>query len=135
MQVQIPAPQAPVRLVFDNGRGLSQDAYLAFCRANPGLRCERTAEGEIVIVPPAGGESANRSMKVSAQLYNWAERDGRGEAFDASAEFILPDGSALSPDAAWVSNKSLRRLTWEQPANFHPFVRNLLWKSCRLATT
>src|SRR6516162_418639 len=100
MQVQMPGPQVPVRLVFETGRGVSKDAYLAFCRANPDLRCERTAEGE----------SANRSMKVSAQLYNWAERDGRGEAFDASAEFLLPDGSALSPDAAWVSNKSLRRL-------------------------
>jgi len=120
MQVQMPGPQVPVRLVFETGRGVSKDAYLAFCRANPDLRCERTAEGEIVIVPPAGGESANRSMKVSAQLYNWAERDGRGEAFDASAEFLLPDGSALSPDAAWVSNKSLRRLTWEQRREFPP---------------
>jgi Uma2 family endonuclease len=31
---------------------------------------------------------------------------------------MLPDGSARSPDAAWVSNKSLRRLTWQQRKQF-----------------
>jgi Uma2 family endonuclease len=114
MQVALPKQGTPVRLVFDTARGLSEEEYLAFCRANPDLRCELTAEGEIVIVPPAGGESSNRSMKLAVQLGRWAEQDGRGEAFDASAEFMLPDGSALSPDAAWVSKKSLRRLTWQQ---------------------
>src|SRR5579863_4182545 len=118
MQVALPKQGAPVRLVFDTARGLSEAEYLAFCRANPDLRCELTAEGEIVIVPPAGGESSNRSMKLAIQLGRWAEQDGRGEVFDASAEFLLPDGSARSPDAAWVSNKSLRRLTWPQRKQF-----------------
>ena len=52
-------------------------------------------------------QAANAS--VAAQLFNWAERDGRGTVFDSSAQFMLPDGSALSPDAAWVSNESLQR--------------------------
>lgn len=33
-------------------------------------------------------------------------------------EFLLPDGSALSPDASWVSNVSLERLTREQRREF-----------------
>src|SRR5215467_4569017 len=85
--------------------GRSLDNYLAFCRANPDVRCERTAEGEIVIVPPTGGESAYRSIKAAAQLDNWAERTGLGKAFDSNVEFLLPDGSALSPDASWVSDE------------------------------
>ncbi len=44
--------------------------------------------------------------------------DGRGKAFDSSVEFLLPDGSALSPDASWVSNESLSRLSWEQRREF-----------------
>ena len=55
-----------VKLVFGSEHGLSEQDYLAFCRANPDLRCERTAEGEIVIVPPAGLEGAYRSMKASS---------------------------------------------------------------------
>jgi Uma2 family endonuclease len=35
-------------------------------------------------------------------------------AFGASAGFILPDGSSLGPNAAWVSRESLRRLTPEE---------------------
>ncbi|HEV2198226.1 MAG TPA: Uma2 family endonuclease [Bryobacteraceae bacterium] len=109
-----------VKLVFGSAHGLSEQDYLAFCRANPDLRCERTAEGEIVIVPPAGGEGAYRSGNAFAQLSNWTARTGLGKAFDSSAEFILPDGSALSPDASWVSDQSLARLT---PAQRREFLR------------
>lgn len=115
--IEIPEREE-LSLVFNYGDGLSLEAYLAFCRANPGLRCERTAEGEVVIVPPAGGEGSYRSMKAAAQLDVWAERDGRGRAFDSSVEFLLPDGSALSPDASWVSKESLNRLSLQQRREF-----------------
>lgn len=107
-----------VKLVFGAEHGLSEQAYLEFCRANPGLRCERTAEGEILIVPPAGGEGAYRSGEAYYQLRDWVGRTGLGKAFDSSVEFLLPDGSALSPDASWVSDDSLRRLSREQRREF-----------------
>lgn len=100
--------------------GRSLENYLAFCRANPDVRCERTSEGEIVIVPPVGGEGAFRSGEAFAQLSIWARSTGLGKAFDSSVEFVLPDGSALSPDASWVSNESLARLT---PAERREFLR------------
>jgi Uma2 family endonuclease len=118
MQKTIALPNAPVKLVQEEGEPFSDDAFVEFCRANPDVRVERTAEGEIVIAPPAGAESSNRSLKVAAQLGRWSEEDGRGEAFDSSAEFMLSDGSALSPDASWVSNTALRRLTREQRKQF-----------------
>jgi Uma2 family endonuclease len=115
--VELPEHET-VRLVFDSERKLTEEQYLAFCRANPGLRVERTAEGEIVIMPPAGGEGSYRSGKAYGQLDRWAETDGRGASFDSSVEFILPDGSALSPDASWVSNESLARLSRKQRREF-----------------
>jgi len=72
--------------------------------ANPNTRFERTAEGEIVIVPPAGGESSYQSGESQAELRQWAKRDGGGKAFESSVEFILPTGAAFSRDAAWVSS-------------------------------
>lgn len=99
-------------------RRVSVKEYLAFCRANPDLNTERTAEGEIVIVPPAGGESSHRSLDVATQLAVWARADGRGKTFESSVQFLLPDTSGLSPDAAWVSNEALARLSPQQRREF-----------------
>jgi Uma2 family endonuclease len=52
------------------------------------------------------------------QLGFWAASNGRGKTFDSSVQFMLPDGSGLSPDAAWVSDESLRRLTRQQRTEF-----------------
>ncbi|MDQ6673075.1 MAG: Uma2 family endonuclease, partial [Chloroflexota bacterium] len=50
---------------------------------------------------PAGGLSSARNLELCRQLANWAQRDGRGLAFDSSAGFILPNGAMRSPDASW----------------------------------
>jgi len=115
--IELPGHET-VRIVFDSENRSTVQDYLAFCRANPDLRCERTAEGEIVVVPPAGGESSHRNSKLSTQLGRWAGIDGRGQTFDSSVEFLLPDGSALSPDASWVSNEALARLSRQERREF-----------------
>src|ERR1700688_2523465 len=124
-----PLSRTPIKLRSD-------EAYFQFCQENPDLRFERTAEGEIVIVPPAGYESDYQSGEVHAQLRNWAKKDGCGTASSSSTEFILPDGSALSPDAAWVSDESLQRFSREQRRKFLPlcpeFVVEVLSPSDRL---
>jgi len=78
---------------------------------NPDLHIERRSNGEIVIMPPAGMETGYRNSEVSAQLRDWAKKDGRGVAFDSSAEFILPSGAAFAPDASWVLKSRLASLT------------------------
>src|SRR6266853_958744 len=73
MQVIALPELVPVTLSDYSGEKFSDAAYLAFCRANPNLRVERTADGEILIVPPAGSESSYRNTKVTAQLDRWAD--------------------------------------------------------------
>ena len=116
--VALPKRALPVMLRFGYTRKVSDEAFLEFCRTNPDIRCERTADGEVVIVPPAGVESSHRSVEVATDLTVWARRVRRGKAFDSSVMFMLPDGSSLSPDASWVSNESLRRLSREQRKEF-----------------
>ena len=120
--LDLPEPSAPVLLRLQGEDRLSDEAYWDFCTANPDLRIERTAEGEIVIVPPGGSESSYRNAEAAAQLGNWTKRDGRGKAFESSVQFFLPDGSALSPDAAWVSNESLNRFSKLQRKKFMHLV-------------
>jgi Uma2 family endonuclease len=55
---------------------LTDEVFLEICRANPEIKFERTAKGNLVVMPPTGGETGNRNIKLSARLENWAERDG-----------------------------------------------------------
>jgi Uma2 family endonuclease len=118
MQVVLPEQALPAKLELNPEFRMSDDEYFDFCMANPDVRFERTARGEIIIVPPAGGESDYQNADVIMQLGVWARRDGRGKAFGATTEFILPTGAALSPDAAWVSNARLSTLSKSQLRKF-----------------
>jgi len=118
MQVVLPEQALPARLALNPDLCMSDDDYYDFCMANPEVRFERTAQGEIIIVPPAGAESDHQSVDAGAQLHAWAKRDGRGKVFGMSVEFILPTGAAFSPDAAWVSNTRLSKLSKEQLRKF-----------------
>ena len=73
---------------------------------------------------------------MAAQLERWAARDRRGKACDSSAQFFLPDGSAMSPDASWTSDQALHRLSKEQRRGFPPlcpeFVVEVMSPSDRL---
>jgi len=138
MQVVLPDQALPAKLTLNPKLRMNDDEYYAFCMANRDLRLERTAQGEIIIVPPAGGESDYQSLEVAGQLREWSKRDGRGKASGTSVEFILPTGAALSPDAAWVSNSRISKLSREQRRKFPPvcpeFVVEVMSPSDRLRT-
>jgi Uma2 family endonuclease len=136
MQMVLPEQSLPSKLIWDPEALLSDDQYFELCAANPSIRFERTAQGEIVIVPPAGFESDYRCARVVSQLTDWAERHGRGKVSGPTVEFFLPTGAALSPDAAWTSNERIRSVSKEQLKRFPhlcpEFVVEVLSPSDRL---
>jgi Uma2 family endonuclease len=79
--------------------------FEAFCAAHPDLCIEMSAEGELVIMPPAHWFTAARSGEILAQLRNWAKTTRRGVVVDASGGFRLANGARRSPAAAWVSHQ------------------------------
>jgi Uma2 family endonuclease len=81
---------------------LTDDQFFEFCQINRDLRIERTAEGELLIMPPTGSETGGSNFKLAVQLGNWTERDGTGIGFDSSTGFTLPNGATVSPDISWV---------------------------------
>ena len=119
-------------------RHSDQELY-ELCLANDDLRIERTVEGDLLIMPPAGFRSSHRNARVVAQLQQWAERDGSGLVTDSSGGYLLPDTSMFAPDAAWVQHERLDELTGEEQERFLPlcpdFVIELLSQSDSLADT
>ncbi len=99
---------------------LTDDEFFHFCRQNPDLRIERNSHGEIVIISPTGSLSGKRSGIIFGQLYVWNEQHRAGHVFDSSTGFTLPDGSVLSPDAAWVPREAWEALSREEQAKFAP---------------
>jgi len=99
---------------------LDDRQFAVLARQNPDLRLERTAEGDVLVMAPADGETGYRNAAITAQLWAWARRDGTGVAFDSSTGFTLPNGAIRSPDAAWVGTARLRPLTAEQRERFLP---------------
>src|SRR5262245_42965710 len=99
---------------------LTDEQFYEFCQLNRDLRIERTAGGELVIMPPAGGKSSERNSEIGMQLRVWAKRDGTGATFDSSGGFRLSNGATRSPDAAWILHARLAPLTSEQREKFIP---------------
>ena len=99
---------------------MSHEQFYEFCLANRDLRIERTATGEVVIMPPVFSDTGNRNIRISQQLVNWADQSGTGEVFDSSTGFTLPNGATRSPDASWIKLDRWNALSDEQKASFAP---------------
>ncbi|WP_299408480.1 Uma2 family endonuclease [Acaryochloris sp. IP29b_bin.148] len=110
----------PMVVALPTVASMTQEDFYTFCLANRDLRIERTATGEVEIMPPAFSDTGNRNFNLAVQLGLWAEKDGTGLGFDSSAGFTLPNGATRSPDAAWIRTERWNSLTTEEQASFAP---------------
>lgn len=97
---------------------MTDDEFYEFCQRFPTSGVERTARGEIVVTRSGGLETGFRNCDLGAQLGNWAAKDGRGKSFGSNTEYILPSGAASAPDASWVANTRIAKLTANQKRKF-----------------
>jgi Uma2 family endonuclease len=103
---------------------------------NRDLSLELNATGELIIVPPVGGESGNQEADLITDLNIWNRQTGLGKVFSSSTIFKLPSGAKRSPDAAWVKLERWEALSLEERKKFPPlapdFVIELRSESDRL---
>lgn len=116
----IQTESVPLTVNFPSLVQMTDEQFYEFCQANRDLRIERTARGEVIIMPPAFSDTGNRNFNIAAQLWNWTEQDGTGIGFDSSAGFTLSSGATRSPDASWIKLERWNALTQEQQASFAP---------------
>jgi len=131
------AATLPRSLVLDPP--LTDAEFEALCSANDSVHFERTKDGEILMHPPAGGFTSSGNAEIVSQLHSWWRTHRRGRIYDSSAGFYLPDGSMLSPDAAYVLPEKLKGLTRAELKGFPrlcpDFVVELLSESDSPAKT
>jgi Uma2 family endonuclease len=79
------------------------------CQLNPDLRLELTKDGELIVMPPTGGETGKRNSKLNARFVVWNEGAELGEVFDSSTgyDFTALGGGKLSPDVSWIEQSRL----------------------------
>ena len=100
---------------------VTEEQFEALAVANRELKLERTAQGELVVSPPTGGESGQRNFNIIGQLARWCdENEALGEGFDSCTGFKLPNGANRSPNVAWVKRERWQALTIEQRKGFVP---------------
>jgi Uma2 family endonuclease len=102
---------------------LDDEQFYRLCVANRDLRLERTAKGNLIIMPPTGWETGRRNFSLIRELAIWVKADGTGVGFDSSTGFILPNGAIRSPDAAWIKRERLEALN-PNPNGFLPLCPN-----------
>jgi Uma2 family endonuclease len=101
---------------------MTDDQFFEFCQINGDLRIERTAIGDIIIMPPTGGETGNYNAELTIELGTWNRRKKLGVVFDSNTGFKLPIGSNRSPDVSWIQLDKWNQLTPEQKQKFPPIA-------------
>jgi Uma2 family endonuclease len=118
---------------------LNPEQFYQLCQENPDLKLERTSQGELIVMPPTGGETGKRNLTTCVQIWLWNEQTQLGEAFDSSTGFTLPNKADRAPDASWVEKSRWEALTPEEREKFIPlcpdFVVELLSPSDSLKKT
>lgn len=99
---------------------LTEDQFYQLCQANRDVRFERTVEGELIVMPPTGGETGDRTSEMNFQLRAWNKQTRLGKTFDSSTGFKLPNGADRSPDTAWLRLERWEVLTPEHRQKFPP---------------
>lgn len=99
---------------------LTREQFYQLCEENPDLKLERNAQGELIIMPPTGGETGRSNVNLILQVASWNEQNQLGEVFDSSTGFTLPSGADRSPDVSWVEKSRWDALTKEQREKFIP---------------
>jgi Uma2 family endonuclease len=97
---------------------LTDAEFEAMCLKNDDIQYERTSEGAIRMNPPTGMLTGDGNAEIIRQLRNWWDTHLRGRVSDNNTGFFLPDGSMLSPDAAYVLPEQLKGVTRQQLTGF-----------------
>jgi Uma2 family endonuclease len=100
---------------------VTSEQFDRLCIQNSELRLELTKDGELIVMPPTGGESGKRNGNLFGEVWYWNRQTNLGEAFDSSTgyDFMAIGGGKMSPDVSWIEKS---RLVGVEIVGFIPIV-------------
>ena len=107
---------------FNSIIDISDEQFFQLCIRNSDIKFERNASGEIIIMPPTGGETGRRNSDLVVQLGIWNKQAKLGQVFDSSTGYKLPNKANRSPDVSWIKQERWDSLTSEQREKFIPLA-------------
>jgi Uma2 family endonuclease len=117
---------------------ISDDQFAKLCALNPEMRFEYTSTGDLIIMPPTGGDTGHMNANLTTDFTLWSRQDSSGLIFDSSTLFVLPNGAKRSPDVSWIRRDRWEALSPEERRGFSPicpdFVLELRSPSDQLRT-
>jgi Uma2 family endonuclease len=105
---------------------VTQEQFRQLASVNRDSRLELTATGELIVMPPTGGNTGKRNIDLCFQLEAWNRQTKLGVVFDSSTAFQLPNGANRSPDVALVEQSRWDSLTPEERDSFPPLCPDFL---------
>lgn len=118
---------APSRAVpefsFRIPKGIWTDEEFAeFCRQNPDLRTELTADKHIIVMPPTNSETGRQNAELSFEVAIWNRKHKLGFVFDSSTGFKIDSNATYSPDVSWIRRDRWEALSLEDRQKFAPIT-------------
>lgn len=137
----------PIGLRLPSQWRLTDDALFELFELNEPLTFERTAEGDLVIVPPPSGPSPMMGAEISYQLAVWVKAGHPGQVRDASGGYKLGERpppereekqATRIPDVSWIPQELVDSLDFdafedETPNLCPPFIVEIISAKQRVA--
>lgn len=111
-----------IAINFNNVVQFTDNQFYQLCHDNPDVKLERNQWGELVVMPPTGGETGNRNSEMNAEFVIWNRKTKLGKVFDSSTCFKLPNGGNRSPDVSWIRLERWNSLSAQQREKFPPIA-------------
>jgi Uma2 family endonuclease len=86
---------------------VTREEFEQLCQDNPDKRLELTANGELIVMAPAGWESSEKNGDLLGEVWAWNRQTKLGRTFDSSGGFTLSNGAIRSPDVTWIEQSKL----------------------------
>lgn len=68
----------------------TEEQFAEIIKANPNLRFELTAAGELVVMPPTGGETGRYNAALTADISLWNRQTQLGRSLTPQRDFACP---------------------------------------------
>jgi len=101
---------------------VTHEQFKELAIANRDIRLERTATGELIVIPWNESETGAKIANINGQLWIWNHQTKLGIAFNSSTGFHLPNSANRSTDASWIKLERCSRFNSRRETKFCSYM-------------